>query len=256
MGENIYVSDLSTSKHQFTKYHFCRGNSNKRKSRLGIIIRGCGTYIHLNKRINVSEGDVVFIPENIYCYSEWRGEPSIEVIYVSAFIHFESVQYEPQLIPSEGGLKEDILHISELLNSDPLARLDAYSEFYRILKRILPKMKVSNISLDRTLDKAIGFITDNWSRIRSVGEIAKSCRVSESGLYHLFQRELGETPIKFINSIKINVAIEYLENRDLSVARIAELVGYNSEQHFRKVFKEFTGTTPLKYKNQSRSSAI
>lgn len=251
MSESIYVSDLTTSKHIFNKYHFCRGNSNKRKSRLGIILKGYGTYIHLNKRTDVSPGDVVFIPENIYCYSEWKGDPEIEVIYVSGFIHFDKIQYEPQIIHCEEKTKKDIIHISELLNSDSLSRLDAYSEFYKVLKTILPKMEISDISLDKTLNKAIGFITDNWNKINSVGEIAKICCVSESGLYHLFQKHLGQTPIRFLNSIKINVAIEYLENRDLSVASLSELVGFNSENHFRKVFREFTGTTPLKYKKIS-----
>ncbi len=208
--------------------------------------------MYLNKRVDVSEGDVVFIPENIYCYSEWRGDPEIEVIYVSSFIHFNEIQYEPQIIRCEESVKRDVLHISELLSSDDLSRLDAYSEFYRVLKKILPVMKVSNLSLDKTLQKAIEYITENWNEIISVGEIAKSCCISESGLYHLFQRELGQTPIRFLNSVKINVAIEYLENRDCSIATVCELVGYSSEQHFRKVFREFTGTTPLKYKKRSK----
>ena len=114
-------------------------------------------------------------------------------------------------------------------------------------------MKVSHISMDKTLEKAIEYVTDNWSTISSVGEIAKNTCISESGLYHLFQRELGQTPIRFLNSIKVNVAIEYLENRDLSVGEIAELVGYNSEHNFRKAFREFTGTTPLKYKKTSQT---
>ena len=68
----IYVSELSVSKHVFDNYHFCRGNSNQRKSRFGIIVKGSGTYIYLNKKLNVNEGDIVFIPENIFCYSEFH----------------------------------------------------------------------------------------------------------------------------------------------------------------------------------------
>ena len=94
----IYVSELSASKHIFYNYHFCRGNSNRRKTRVGVIIKGSGTYIYLNKKLKVNEGDIVFIPEKIYCYSEWRGTPEIEVIYVSCFMHYEQFRYEPQII--------------------------------------------------------------------------------------------------------------------------------------------------------------
>ena len=83
LDHSMYVSDLSTSTHTFNKYHFCRGNSNRRKSRLGVIVSGKGTYIYLNKKLKVSEGDVVFIPENVYCYSEWHGSPEIKVVYLS-----------------------------------------------------------------------------------------------------------------------------------------------------------------------------
>ena len=251
-NENIYVTDLSTSRHIFNSYHFCRGNSNKRKSRIGIIIKGRGAYIYLNNKLNVYEGDVVFIPENIYCYSEWRGEPEIEVLYISCFMHYENFKYAPQLLDVNQEIKDDILQISKLLESeDELDSMEAYSLFYRLLKSVIVKMKKSDMAIDKTLQSAIGYITDNWDKDFSISELAKKCYVSESTLYHLFQRELGQTPISFLNSIRINIAIEYLENSSYSISRISELVGFNSENHFRKVFVSFTGTTPLKFRKKA-----
>lgn len=247
-NEGIYVSELSTSTHSFNKYHFCRGNSNRRKTRLGIIIKGSGTYIYLNKRLKVSEGDAVFIPENIYCYSEWRGNPEIEVIYLSCFMHYESYKYQPQTIELDQNTKNDILQISNLLSGGQTESLEAYSRFYKLLQILFSRLTPSEITYDKTLQNAIGYITENWDKSFSVALLAKKCCVSESTLYHLFQRELGQTPISFLNSVRINIAIEYLENNNYSIATIARLVGFNSENHFRKVFSNFTGTTPLKYK--------
>ena len=244
----IFVSELGTSRHIFNRYHFCRGNSNKRKSRLGIILKGSGTYIYLNKRLRVVEGDVVFIPENIYCYSEWYGEPEIEVVYLSCFMHYESFKYEPQIINLPKESKSDILQISELLTSGELDSLEAYSRFYKLLKTVITQMKESHVSFDKTLQTAIEFITGNWDKSFSVSELAKECCVSESTLYHLFRRELGQTPIGFLNSIRINVAIEYLENSNYSISTVSRSVGFNSENHFRRVFADLTGTTPLKYR--------
>ncbi len=246
----IYVSELSTSKHIFSNYHFCRGNSNQRKTRVGVIIKGSGTYIYLNKKLNVNEGDIVFIPENIYCYSEWHGSPEIEVIYVSCFMHYEQWRYEPQIIYCDKGIKNDLIEIANLLSVDYINELEAYSLFYKLLQKVLPKMVRSNISYDKTLQTAIEFITDNWNDDFSVGDLAKKCCVSESTIYHLFQKELGQTPIRFQNFIKINVAIEYLEKQNYSIATISRLVGFNSENHFRKVFTDITGTTPLKYRKR------
>ena len=247
-GSNIFVSELSTSRHLFGRYHFCRGNSNKRKTRLGIILKGSGTYIYLNKMLKVCEGDVVFIPENIYCYSEWHGDPSIEVVYLSCFIHYESFRYEPQLIACDSDIKNDILQICDLLSGDQLSELEAYSRFYKLLQTVLPRMRRSDITFDRTLQTAIEYITDNWNKSFSVADLAKACCVSESTVYHLFQKELGQTPVRFLNSIKINIAIEYLENSRYSISTVSRLACFRSENHFRRVFFELTGTTPLKFR--------
>ena len=111
MSENIFVSELGTTRHVFNKYHFCRGNSNKRKSRIGIVLEGSGTYIFLNQKLRVNKGDVVFIPENIYCYSEWYGEPLIEVVYLSCFMHYENYKYGAQILDADEIIKTDILPI-------------------------------------------------------------------------------------------------------------------------------------------------
>ena len=247
-NENIFVTELSTSKHVFNKYHFCRGNSNRRKSRIGLILKGSGTYIYLNKKLKVSENDLVFIPENIYCYSEWHGEPEIEVLYLSCFMHYESFKYEPQIIHVDAQTKNDVMEISELLSGDQLDVFEAYSRFYKLLQAVIVKTKQSDVEFDKTLQTAIEYITENWDKSFSVAELAKKCCVSESTLYHLFQNELGQTPISFLNSIRINIAIEHLENSNYSIATISRTVGFNSENHFRKVFSDFTGTTPLKYR--------
>ena len=248
MNEGIYVSELGASKHVFNKYHFCRGNSNHRKSRLGLILDGNGTYFYLNQKLKVCKGDVVFIPENVYCYSEWYGDPLIEVVYLNCFMHYENYKCGAQVLDVGEDIKTDILQIAELLSKDGLDRLEAYSRFYRLLKTVVVELKPSDVVIDATLQAAIGYVTENWDKSFSVSDIAKKCCVSESTIYHLFRRNLGQTPVSFVNSIRINIAIEYLENSSYSISRVSELVGFNSENHFRKVFSAFTGTTPLKFR--------
>jgi len=246
--EAIFVSDLSTTRHIFHNYHFCRGNSNKRKSRFGLIVKGSGTYIYLNQKLKVTEGDVIFIPENIYCYSEWHGAEGIEVVYLSCFMHYESFKYAPQIIETDADAKTAILQIAALLSGGQMEILEAYSRFYKLLQTIIVKMKQSDVAFDKTLQTAIEYVTNHWNTVFSVADLAKACCVSESTVYHLFQKELGQTPIRFLNSIRINVAIEQLENSNYSISAISEMVGFRSENHFRKIFAELTGTTPLKYR--------
>ena len=108
-NDGIYASELSTSRHSFQRYHFCRGNSNRRKTRLGLIEKGAGAYIYLGKKLEVEQGDIVFIPESIYCYSEWRGSPDISVTYISCFMNYDGICYEPQKISGSEETKRQIL---------------------------------------------------------------------------------------------------------------------------------------------------
>ena len=248
---SVYISELSTSKHVFSTYHFCRGNNSKRKTRIGVIQKGSGTYIYFNKRLSVSEGDVVFIPENIYCYSEWHGTPEIKVMYVSCFLHGYTCTYEPQVIACNGKTKSTIVKISELLSLGQEEELEAYSLFFIVLKDILPCMKKTEFTLDRRVRSAVEYITEHWDTDFSICELAKACCVSESTLYHLFKKELGQTPIHLLQSIRINIAMEYLETTDYSISTISRKVCFPSENHFRKVFRDFTGTTPLSFRKNS-----
>ena len=246
----IYASELSASRHLFQEYHFCRGNSSKRKSRLGVILKGSGTYIYLGKKLSVSAGDVVFIPESIYCYSEWHGNPQIEVLYLSCFLHYERFSYEPQLIAANEEEKTDILQIAELLEQGELEHLEAYARFYRLLQSILPLMTKSHIVVDKMLQSAMEYVTEHYDTEFSVADLAKYCCVSESTLYHLFRKSLGQTPIGFLNFVRINIAIEHLENSNDSISEISRLVGFGSENHFRKTFVAQVGVTPLKYRKK------
>ncbi len=247
-NDSIFVSELSAARHSFSRYHFCRGNSNKRKSRLGVILKGSGSYLYLGKRLQVSEGDIVFIPERIFCYSEWHGSPEIEVVYLSCFIHYKAFLYEPQVLGSDAAVREAILQIADLLSADRAEPFEAYSRFYRLLGTLLPGMTPSTLALDKHLSAAIEYMTEHFAERFSVADLARHVCISESGLYHLFKRELGTSPVHYLNSIRINIAIEHLENGHHSISTVSTMVGFASENHFRRIFREHTGTTPHKYR--------
>ena len=247
---SIHVSELCATVHGFDEYHYCRGNNARRKSRFGLIEEGEGVYIYLNKRLYVHKGDIIFIPEGVYCYSEWSGEPTIKVTYINCFMHYNASPYEyvPQKLICSMDVWDSLMQVSRLLDGNLTNELEAYSLFYAVLKKVIPNMHKRQLPVDKTLQQAIAYITENWDKDFSIDAVAKACCVSESKLYQIFRDQLGETPVHFLNSIRINNAIDYLESTEYSISRISEMVGFRSENHFRKVFCDITGTTPLKFR--------
>ena len=51
--------------------------------------------------------------------------------------------------------------------------------------------------------------------------------------------------------IKMDMAKKMLENSDTSVTRIAELLGFESNAYFCKLFKKKNGITPSEYRNDN-----
>ena len=172
----------------------------------------------------------------------------MDIRNLSCFLHYENYKYGAQIIDTDNDIKSDILQIFELLSKDRIERLEAYSRFYKLLESVVPKIKPMEISIDSTIQSAIDYIIENWDKDFSIADIARKCCVSESTIYHLFKKTLGQTPISVINSIRINIAIEYLENSNYSISKISEKVGFRSENHFRHTFCKLTGTTPLKFR--------
>jgi len=166
-------------------------------------------------------------------------------------MHYESFRYEPQIVTCDSDTKEALHEISRLLSLGYPEDLEAYSLFYKVLRKIHPTMVKSGISTDKTLRTAVAYITDNRDKSFFVGDVAKECCVSESTLYHLFKKELVQTPVSYLNSIKINHAIEYLEKSKYSIATISHPACFNSENHFRKVFFDVTGMTPMKFRKKT-----
>lgn len=63
----------------------------------------------------------------------------------------------------------------------------------------------------------------------------------------VFTRVYGESPIKYLRTVRIKKAKELLIGDDASIGRIAEMTGYSSVYTFSKMFKLETGVSPTEY---------
>lgn len=95
---------------------------------------------------------------------------------------------------------------------------------------------------------AIAFIRDHPRENVSMKEMADLCHLSPSYFSRLFNREIGESFVNYINRQKIELAKEQLRGTNKSVAQIAGDVGYLNVSNFIAVFKRMEGVTPSIYR--------
>ncbi|EIT69851.1 AraC family transcriptional regulator [Hydrocarboniphaga effusa] len=87
---------------------------------------------------------------------------------------------------------------------------------------------------------------DDWT----IQSMAQQAGMSRTAYAELFSEVLGVPPIQYLANWRAIEAKRLLRNRRLSVASIAELLGYKSEAAFRRFFKRLEGVGPGKVRSE------
>lgn len=96
----------------------------------------------------------------------------------------------------------------------------------------------------------IQYIKEHRHQKILVDDLCRKVYMSRPSFFRIFKREFGITPVDYILKEKIQLAKELLDGSDASVTTVCYQSGFNSVNHFIKVFRHFEDCTPLKYKQR------
>lgn len=102
--------------------------------------------------------------------------------------------------------------------------------------------------IHRIAADAYEYLNENYTKDCSLKTVAAALHVSPNYLHAVFLREIGVTPFAYITDKRIRRAKRLIAAGESSMAEIADAVGFCSQSHFNKVFKEQTGMTPALYR--------
>ncbi len=102
------------------------------------------------------------------------------------------------------------------------------------------------------IDAITGYILENYDKVRSLDEICRQFYISKGYLCRIFKDVTGLTVYEYINMRCVKKAQELLMDDEKSIAEISAMLGYKSETHFGRMFKKYTETTPMKYRQKMR----
>ena len=132
--------------------------------------------------------------------------------------------------------------------------------FQLILRRIVKAIageKKSNwatASQDAKISKALHLMHRDFQKAWSLDDLASEVGLSRAGFAQKFKTALGDTPLSYLSSVRIQKAMQLLTEAEDKVESIAEQVGYADAFTFSKSFKKRTGLSPTEFRAQSRSS--
>jgi len=101
---------------------------------------------------------------------------------------------------------------------------------------------------DELICEAQNYIEENLGEKISFGELALKLAVSRRNFDRRFIKATGNTPLEYMQRVKIEVAKKALEKGRKSILEVMDEVGYADDKAFREVFKKNTGLSPLDYK--------
>lgn len=181
---------------------------------------------------------------------EHRGTPEgVRTIAGELLVHITRNLIELKSMDVKSGLMQHVLR--QIQGTETLRELIATMK--ELIEFILQVIRMEGAPLS-PVDKGIEYLKRNLGREISLQEVADYSGKSASYFSTQFKQEKGQNFIDFLVGLRLEKARELLETTNMTIAQIAEHVGYYSYRYFSKVFKERLGVTPTQYREQIKAS--
>jgi AraC-like DNA-binding protein len=143
----------------------------------------------------------------------------------------------------EAGAATVLAKVSELL----------FVEAVRRYARELPAGRTGWLAglQDQVVSRALALLHRHVARDWNVDELGREVGLSRSALADRFVAVIGVPPMQYLTQWRMQVAALSLKTTSLSLARIAERVGYESEAAFSRAFRRAFGVPPATWRRQN-----
>ena len=239
------------------------------------VIDGKIKFLTLNKRIEVSASQGIFINKNIlHQVKEFTSCHYKSFVFPDYFLKFyfgspagvfvdsisENEDLEFYHFTGQNEWENTVLNLLQKLTEMEEKKTEFYPyEILLILSSLwltfrknilLPPQQQENIVSIR-MQKFLNYIANHYAEDISLESLAKSGNVGKSECLLCFKASLQTTPYKYLMEYRLSKAADLLKTTDLPIGVISENVGFHQVSHFGKCFKEKTGYSPKDYRKNT-----
>jgi AraC-like DNA-binding protein len=162
-----------------------------------------------------------------------------------------------------GNAYPDIAHtvrdiISEMKGTAPAYRSSVRGMVLTLMARLhrLPGLS-SNEARERTTDRfarlapAMQHMAAHFGEAIRMEDLAGLCHASPTHLRRLFQKAVGESPLRYLTRLRIQMAATLLETTNRTVLDISMEVGYPSISSFNRHFRSVMAMSPRQWRRRA-----
>ena len=126
----------------------------------------------------------------------------------------------------------------------------ALERMYGLIGYGLTHQKSDNAPIIKNpkLRDAVLYIEGHYGDSITLSDISANAGINHTTLTALMKEELGCTAIEYLMQYRITIAKKQLAFTDVPIKDISNMVGFKTVQHFNRIFKEISGTTPAEFR--------
>lgn len=126
--------------------------------------------------------------------------------------------------------------------------------FCNLLRNYSKTMAFYNYEIGSDFSLVLQYIQHNYQNL-TLSSLAEFFHYSEPHLCTLIKQNTGENFTDVIKKLRMRDAVNYLINTDLKINEIAEHIGYNSADHFSRVFRQTYKCSPAEYRKANKTES-
>ena len=252
--QNFTVTDVPFAFYRERKQGYRLMKNNRASNGLTLILSGEMEITYPNRKATLRAGDMILQHQGDSYSLSAPAPEGVEFIVIS--YHAEPLDVLYSLLPDRLFHTDHIRRFRTAFES--AARIQSsrgicYEPLLcalvqEILCNIIRENYPIKLSHERNpVEYAKMYMEEFFANDLSAENIAAVVGISPSYLRTLFKKSEGESPIHYLNRIRIEHAKEMLTSKMFHLDEVALSCGFQNVYYFSRVFKSFTGVSPGKY---------
>ncbi|NLM25568.1 MAG: AraC family transcriptional regulator [Firmicutes bacterium] len=251
---------IQSTGHYYSKPIYCCRRQSLDSILIKYTLNGTGYLKYNDQSYTLNKNDLFIID----CRKPHYYGTSKTDLWEMVWLHFsggESKRYMQQILEFHGPVFKceannrvlrNISQIQRLLKSGNLQiNMLASALITEILTELLIKSRfpIENINEPpAAVKQTIRFIEKNYARTISLDQIAAETGFSKYYLSRVFKQYTGKSPYEYLILQRLQASKVLLKNTTYPIHLIGQKVGFDNPSHFIKIFKQYEGTTPLRFR--------
>ena len=193
----------------------------------------------------------------------------IEPKWLSVFRGNWQASAEPGFFPQPGGaitprIRRQVCETAEAMVQDPgdaaaherligglMVSIIERLALWREARPSLRERAVAMRAPDRRIAQALALMRADPARIPSMEWVARESGLSRAHFFRLFETETGISPRVYLNTQRVERAVQAVANDTLSFTDISDNLGFSVPAHFSRFFHDHAGSSPSVFRQVS-----